>query len=135
MQGFAKRGLALVAATSGLVLGTAGFASADATASGTATNSGGVASGNVTDTALSAPVNFCGNQVGMITAYDSVAPQLCANGTGNNASAQGSSADSGGILSGNVADTALSAPVNLCGNQVDVIGLSNAVLGSSCVNG
>lgn len=117
MHGFAKRGLALAAATSGLVLGTAGIAAADATATGEASHSGGIASGNVANAPVAIPVNFCGNQVLVVALKNVDEGSMCTIGAGQGATATGSADKSGGIGSGNVVDGALAVPVNACGNQ------------------
>ncbi|WP_030542167.1 chaplin [Streptomyces albus] len=46
--------------------------------------------------------------------------------------AEGSSADSPGIVSGNVIQAPVNLPVNLCGTTVSVIGAMNPAYGSSC---
>src|SRR5581483_11797066 len=122
MHGFAKRGLALAAATSGLVLGTAGIAAADATATGESSHSGGAISGNVVNAPVAVPVNFCGNQA-LVIALKNV---------GEGAMAQGSSEHSGGLGSGNVADAAVAVPVNACGNEVGVIAAKDKVKPQTC---
>lgn len=121
MHGFAKRGLALAAATSGLVLGTAGIAAADATATGEASNSGGIVAGNVGNVPVAVPVNFCGNQVLVIALRNVDEGSMCTIGPGQGASATGSATNSGGIGAGNVVDGALAVPVNACGNQAGAI--------------
>jgi hypothetical protein len=121
MHGFAKRGLALAAATSGLVLGTAGIAAADATTSGESTHSGGAASGNVVNVPVAIPVNFCGNQALVIALKNVDEGQMCTLGPGEGATATGSAERSGGVGSGNVVDGAVNVPANICGNQVGVI--------------
>jgi ChpA-C len=132
MQGFAKRGLALVAATSGLVMATAGIASAQASATGGTDHSRGVASGNSLNTPVSVPLNVCGNQVTAISVVERTHGQYCKIGGGQGATAHGGTHRSGGILSGNSLNTAVSVPLNLCGNQVGAIGAGNSVGGSDC---
>ncbi|MGH3417851.1 MAG: chaplin family protein [Actinocrinis sp.] len=126
MHGFAKRGLALAAATSGLLLGTAGIAAADATATGDSSHSGGAASGNVVNAPVAVPVNFCGNQVLVVALKNVNEGTMCDIGPGEGAMATGSSDHSGGIGSGNVVDGALAVPVNACGNQAG-LGVVKAV--------
>ncbi|MFI6935065.1 chaplin family protein [Streptomyces sp. NPDC050287] len=48
--------------------------------------------------------------------------------------ASGSSAGSPGVLSGNSVQAPVHAPVNVCGNTVDVVGLLNPAMGNKCVN-
>jgi len=135
MHGFAKRGLALAAATSGLVLGTAGIAAADATATGESSHSGGAVSGNVANAPVAIPVNFCGNQALVIALKEVDEGSMCTLGPGEGAIATGSSEHSGGLGSGNVADAALSVPANICGNQVGVIAAKSKVKPSTCTIG
>ncbi|MFJ8657870.1 chaplin [Streptomyces sp. NPDC093795] len=48
--------------------------------------------------------------------------------------AQGLAAGSPGILSGNVVQVPIHAPINICGNSVNVIGLLNPTYGNVCIN-
>lgn len=50
------------------------------------------------------------------------------------AGADGSAANSPGVLSGNVIQVPVHVPVNVCGNTVDVIALLNPTFGNACVN-
>lgn len=50
------------------------------------------------------------------------------------AGAQGAAVGSAGVLSGNVVEVPVHAPVNVCGNSVDVVGLLNPAFGNHCVN-
>jgi hypothetical protein len=135
MHGFAKRGLALAAATSGLVLGTAGIAAADATATGESSHSGGIASGNVANAPVAIPVNFCGNQALVIALKNVDEGQMCTIGSGEGAMATGSSDHSAGIGSGNVADAAVTVPANVCGNQIGAIVVKAKTKPSTCTVG
>ena len=135
MHGFAKRGLALAAATSGLVLGTAGIAAADATATGETAHSGGAASGNVVNAPVAVPVNFCGNQALVIALKNVDEGSMCTIGSGEGALAQGSSEHSGGAGSGNVVNAAVAVPVNACGNQAGVIVAKDKVKPQTCTIG
>ncbi|MFJ6000073.1 chaplin, partial [Streptomyces sp. NPDC092370] len=47
-------------------------------------------------------------------------------------SAQGAASGSPGVLSGNSVQAPVHAPVNVCGNTVDVIGVLNPSVGNSC---
>ncbi|UWE13403.1 chaplin [Actinacidiphila bryophytorum] len=51
------------------------------------------------------------------------------------ATADSSAHGSPGVLSGNSVNIPVEAPVNVCGNSVDVAALLNAVSGNSCANG
>ncbi|MDB1088407.1 chaplin [Streptomyces sp. ACA25] len=48
--------------------------------------------------------------------------------------AQGYAVNSPGVGSGNVIQLPVHAPVNLCGNTVDVIGVLNPAFGNFCAN-
>ncbi|MGW3814638.1 chaplin ChpG [Streptomyces sp. NPDC005046] len=48
--------------------------------------------------------------------------------------AHGAAAHSPGVLSGNVLQVPVHAPVNVCGNTVNVIGLLNPAFGNTCFN-
>lgn len=48
--------------------------------------------------------------------------------------ADGSTAGSPGVVSGNTVQLPVHVPVNVCGNTVNVVGLLNPAVGNSCVN-
>ncbi|MFI1287484.1 chaplin [Streptomyces sp. NPDC020792] len=74
-----KKSVAVV--TGALVaLGMAGPAFADSGATGTATNSPGVLSGNVIQVPVHVPVNACGNTVNVIALLNPAFGNTCANG-------------------------------------------------------
>ncbi|MFJ3698489.1 chaplin [Streptomyces sp. NPDC090052] len=50
-------------------------------------------------------------------------------------SADGTAANSPGVLSGNSIQAPVHVPVNVCGNTVDVVGLLNPAFGNRCSNG
>ncbi|MFH9729257.1 chaplin [Streptomyces sp. NPDC017260] len=50
------------------------------------------------------------------------------------AAADGSAAGSPGLISGNTVQLPVNAPVNVCGNTVNVAGLLNPAAGNSCAN-
>ncbi|EST39030.1 hypothetical protein N566_04275 [Streptomycetaceae bacterium MP113-05] len=49
--------------------------------------------------------------------------------------ARGTAVNSPGVLSGNVFQVPVHAPVNVCGNSLNVIGALNPTLGNVCING
>lgn len=133
MHGIAKRGLALVAATSGIVLGGAAVASADgATTTATTTQSGGAVAGWVAQAPVSVPVNVCGNSVEAIAFHEVVKGTTCKNYQG--ASATATTTMSGGIGAGNTVQAVGNVPVNVCGNTVVGAGIKNLYKGSTCTN-
>jgi len=189
MHGIAKRGLALVAATSGLVLGSATFAAADASttadtshsggavagwvaqvpanvpvklcgvnvqavaikelpksttcttghlgavANANASHSGGLGAGNVAQVTASAPILFCGWNVDAVALKDHYAGSTCAaNTNGPGASATATADHSGGILAGNVAQVALNAPIDFCGNNVTAVTVKDVYEGATCTD-
>lgn len=48
--------------------------------------------------------------------------------------AEGSSANSPGVISGNTIQAPIHIPANVCGDTVNVIGLLNPASGNTCVN-
>ncbi|MYU47733.1 DUF320 domain-containing protein, partial [Streptomyces sp. SID7803] len=58
----------VMAAASGILTASGGYAFADATADGAAVGSPGVASGNVVQVPVHVPVNVCGNTVNVVGA-------------------------------------------------------------------
>lgn len=48
--------------------------------------------------------------------------------------AEGGSAQSPGVLSGNTVQAPVHVPVNVCGNTVDVVGALNPAFGNKCAN-
>ncbi|MFF9848962.1 chaplin [Streptomyces litmocidini] len=48
--------------------------------------------------------------------------------------AQGAAFGSPGLLSGNVVQAPIHAPINICGNSVNLVGLVNPAFGNVCVN-
>ncbi|MCZ9344995.1 chaplin [Streptomyces sp. TRM76130] len=50
------------------------------------------------------------------------------------AGALGAAANSPGAVSGNVVQVPVHAPVNVCGNTLDVVGVLNPAFGNDCEN-
>ncbi|CAG7650578.1 chaplin [Actinacidiphila bryophytorum] len=100
-----SRSLLTVAAASSILAVTGGYASADTDAQG-----GGADSGHSAD-------------------------DHSADDYSDGATADSSAHGSPGVLSGNSVNIPVEAPVNVCGNSVDVAALLNAVSGNSCANG
>ncbi|MGW7541380.1 chaplin [Streptomyces sp. NPDC054770] len=69
-----------LAATLALAGGTAAFADNGANATGTASNSPGVVSGNVIEVPVSIPVNLCGDTVDVIGLLNPAAANACTSG-------------------------------------------------------
>jgi hypothetical protein len=135
MHGIAKRGLALFAATSGIVLAGAAVASADAGATTTATTSqsGGAVAGWAVQAPINVPVNVCGNSVEALAFKEMVHGTTCTN-KHPGAVATASTTKSGGIGAGNTVQVAGNVPVNVCGNTVAGAAVKNDYEGSTCVN-
>ncbi len=112
----------------------AGGSNGGTSASGDAKHSPGVGSGNLVQIPINAPINVCGNQVDVIGVGNTDHGNSCSNGGSGSTTASGSSKGSPGIGSGNVIQVPINAPVNVCGNQVDVIGILDSVTGNSCEN-
>ncbi|MFD4244234.1 chaplin [Streptomyces sp. NPDC058525] len=65
---------------------------------------------------------------GVLMAAGAASPALA------DAGAAGRTANSPGVLSGNAVQVPVNIPVNVCGNNVSVIGLLNPAFGNACVN-
>ncbi|WUH99993.1 chaplin [Spirillospora sp. NBC_00431] len=85
---------------------------------------GGVASGNQVDAPVSAPVNVCGNAVGVLGHADAG----CDGGAKvKDGGTSGQVTDgTGGVIAGNQVNAPISVPVNVCGNAVAVVGAAMA---------
>ena len=140
-----RRRVALGLTTGGLLMTGLGMTTAQAdtaaTASGDAAGSPGAGSGNVLQIPINLPVNVCGNQVDVIGILNSVAGNSCMNSgsagpgsTGPGSDAQGATHGSPGVGSGNLIQVPVNAPVNVCGNQLDVVGIGDSDRGNSCAN-
>jgi predicted RNA-binding protein with TRAM domain len=160
MRQATRKGLMTVAAATGVIAAAGGQAHAhSASASGSATGSPGVLSGNTVQAPVHAPVNVCGNTVNVVGVLNPAAGNSCGNhshghsghgesgaygdssGTGGSgaggsggAQASGYTSDSPGVASGNTVQVPVYAPVNACGNSVDVVGVLNPAAGNSCGN-
>ncbi|HLL35263.1 MAG TPA: chaplin [Streptomyces sp.] len=160
MRQATRKGLMTVAAATGVIAAAGGQAHAhSAGASGSATGSPGVLSGNTVQAPVHAPVNVCGNTVNVVGVLNPAAGNSCGNhshghsghgesgaygdssGTGGSgaggsggAQASGYTSDSPGVASGNHVQAPVHAPVNVCGNSVDIIGVGNAAMGNDCAN-
>jgi hypothetical protein len=134
-----KRRVVLGMTTGGLLITGIGMAQADAAATGTATGSPGVLSGNLVQIPVDAPINVCGNVVDVIGVLDSAVGNHCGNGGpasgGDSASANGSAKGSPGIGSGNLVQIPVDAPINVCGNSISGVGVGDTAAGDDCSNG
>lgn len=157
-----RKGLATVMLTGGVLAMATGWAQADSHADGAAAGSPGVLSGNAVQLPVHVPVNACGNTVNVVGLLNPAAGNSCANvshsgrggaqsghtdetvdgvGThtsgghnGGGAVAEGDSAGSPGVLSGNGVKLPVDLPVNLSGNSVNVVGIGNPSTGNTSVN-
>ncbi|MEV0221395.1 chaplin family protein [Streptomyces sp. NPDC050704] len=143
MRQVTRKGLMTVAAATGVLAATGGYAHADSGAHGTASDSPGVLSGNSVQAPVHAPVNVCGNTVNVVGLLNPAMGNSCANqgggGSGKPSSGGGSQAgghtsNSPGVGSGNHVQVPVDVPVNVCGNSVSVGGVGNAATGNDCGN-
>jgi hypothetical protein len=131
-----KRRVVLGMTTGGLLLTGIGMAQADAAADGGASHSPGVASGNLIQIPIDAPINLCGNDISVVGILDSAFGNQCANADGGNgATAAGGAKDSPGVGSGNLIQVPIDTPINLCGNDVSGVGIGDKAVDNTCVNG
>ncbi|MCP9959573.1 chaplin [Streptomyces sudanensis] len=132
MRQVTRKGLTIVAAAGGvLALGGYAHAATGAGADGAAVKSPGIASGNNVQAPINAPVNVCGNTVDVAGVLNPAFGNECVNESGG-AQANGSAAGSRGVASGNNVQAPVNAPVNVCGNSVNVVGALNPAFGNDC---
>ncbi|MFG2647714.1 chaplin family protein [Streptomyces sp. NPDC048436] len=145
MRQVTRKGLITVAAATGVLAISGGYAHADSGAAGSASDSPGVLSGNSVQLPVDAPVNVCGNTVNVVGVLNPAAGNSCANTSGKGGSghgkpsgggstAHGHTGDSPGVASGNDVQLPVDVPVNVCGNSVTIGGLGNATMGNECGN-
>ncbi|MER5945981.1 chaplin family protein [Streptomyces sp. NPDC001904] len=152
MRQVTRKGLTIVAAATGVLAVTGGYAHADSGANGSASGSPGVASGNNVQVPVEVPVNVCGNTVNVIGLLNPAMGNKCANNTphdsgygdesggghhqppGGGSHAGGHTGDSPGVGSGNHVQVPVEVPVNVCGNSIGIISVGNPVTGDDCAN-
>ncbi|WP_285572570.1 MULTISPECIES: chaplin [unclassified Streptomyces] len=97
MRQVTRKGLITMAAAGGVLALSGGYAHADAGASGGASNSPGVLSGNSVQIPVEVPVNVCGNSVSVVGLLNPAAGNACGNGSdGAAAGRHGATAGSSG---------------------------------------
>lgn len=143
MRQVTRKGLITVAAATGVLAVTGGYAHADSGAYGSAAGSPGVLSGNSVQVPVHVPVNVCGNTVNVVGLLNPTAGNSCANrgggshtggGGGGGSQAGGHTGGSPGVGSGNTVQAPVDVPVNVCGNTANVGGLGNGAGGNDCAN-
>ncbi|MFE4251220.1 chaplin [Streptomyces sp. NPDC056910] len=150
MRQVTRKGLITVAAATGVLAVSGGYAHADSGAEGGSSGSPGVLSGNTIQLPVDIPVNACGNTVNVVGLLNPTSGNDCANTSkprggshpggshhhhhGGGASAEGGTSGSPGVGSGNHVQVPVHVPVNACGNSVSVIGLLNPAGGDDCAN-
>ncbi|MFJ1900689.1 MULTISPECIES: chaplin [unclassified Streptomyces] len=98
MRQVTRKGLITMAAAGGVLALSGGYAHADAGASGGASNSPGVLSGNSVQIPVEVPVNVCGNSVSVVGLINPTFGNACGNGSGG--AAAGRTGSSAGTASG-----------------------------------
>ncbi|MFG2625882.1 chaplin [Streptomyces sp. NPDC048473] len=86
MRQVTRKGLITMAAAGGVLALSGGYAHADAGASGGASNSPGVLSGNSVQIPVYVPVNACGNSVSVVGLLNPATGNTCGNGSQSTAS-------------------------------------------------
>ncbi|MEZ3178995.1 chaplin [Streptomyces pimonensis] len=141
MRQVTRKGLMTMAAATGVLAAAGGAAHADSGVSGHAAGSPGVGSGNTVQVPVHVPVNVCGNTVDVVGVLDPSVGNSCAGqgafspGGHGGSHADGHTAGSPGVGSGNHIQVPIHVPVNVCGNDVDILGAGNAAEGGDCANG
>lgn len=141
MRQVTRKGLMTVAAATGVLAVTGGYAHADSGANGSSSDSSGVLSGNSVEVPVNVQANVCGNTVNVVGLLNPAVGNSCANeggGSGNSSGggsqAGGHTSDSSGIGSGNHVQVPVDVPANVCGNGVNVGGIGNEAAGNDCGN-
>ncbi len=141
MRQITRKGLMTVAAATGVIAASGGYASADTGAQGSASHPSGVLSGNSVQVPVDIPVNVCGNTVNVLGALNPSVGTKCANesdGSGSHHDSPGNGGygddGSGNVASGNNVQVPVDIPVNVCGNSVDISGIGNPATGNDCGN-
>jgi hypothetical protein len=80
MRQILSRSVLTVAAASGILAVSGGYASADSDSNGTASGSPGLLSGNSVSVPVDVPVNVCGNTVDGVGALNPASGNTCGNG-------------------------------------------------------
>ncbi|MFF2008751.1 chaplin [Streptomyces sp. NPDC058195] len=99
MRQVTRKGLITVAAAGGVLALSGGYAHADAGASGEATNSPGVLSGNSVQIPVHVPVNLCGNSVDVVALLNPAFGNTCGNGSQDSPGKHASGSQVSGDLS------------------------------------
>jgi len=105
-----------------------------AKAAGFASDSPGAISGNVGSVAANVPVQACGLAGGALSADVTANDNDCVD-DGTHAVAKGAASDSPGLVSGNVLQLPVDAPVQACGDSVALLGFGTSAEDNHCVNG
>ncbi|MHC5257087.1 chaplin [Streptomyces sp. UC4497] len=142
MRQVMRKGLITVAAASGVLAVTGGYAHADSSANGSSSDSPGVLSGNSVEAPVDVPVNVCGNTINVVGLLNPASGNGCdSSGGGDKAGDQssdggaqsgGSTSDSPGVGSGNHVSLPIHVPVNACGNSVGAGSVGNGTTGNGC---
>jgi hypothetical protein len=135
MRQVMRKGMITMAAATGVLAVTGGYAHADTSATGS--GSPGLLSGNVVQAPVDIPVNVCGNTVNVLGVANPASGNACGNtshGGGHSGSTGGHTGGSPGVSSGNDVQVPVTVPVNVCGNAITVGGLGNVPVGNDCAN-
>ena len=114
-------------------------------ATSSTSHSGGIGSGNTLQAPINVPILACGNTVSVLAVQDHTGGSNCGSPRGDRsgehsgkgyggAAATAVTDHSGGVLSGNVVQVPLNAPIDACGNTVNAGVVRSTEHGSSCTN-
>ncbi|MFJ8113050.1 chaplin [Streptomyces sp. NPDC096132] len=95
MRQVTRKSLMTVAAATGVIAAAGGYAHADSGASGSATDSPGIASGNTVQAPVNIPVNVCGNTIDIVGLLNPSFGNSCANKGGGHRAPGGYGDDQG----------------------------------------
>ena len=111
-----------------------GTPSAGAAANAATADSPGLANGNVVQLPLELPVDVCGDTVNVLGSDNGATANDCVNNGPGGASAKATATGDSGTASGNLLQFPVNAPVEVCGDTVNVSGRKNPAIGNTCAN-
>ena len=101
---------------------------------GTSIDSSGAVSGNVVGATANVPIQACGLTATVVGSANDAEGNRCAD-EDSSATAVGTAVGDEGAVSGNVIQLTENAPISICGDSANVVGVDNQATDNSCVNG
>ena len=126
-------------ATQGILCSNAGTGGSFAHAAASTADSPGFVNGNIVQVPVDVPVNVCGVTANVIGFSNKASAISCMNGDAATlptpgALAAGVTSDSPGVANANIVQVPIAAPISVCGDSVNIVGVGNSTTGSTCAN-